>query len=646
MRLHLAILLLCLLPSRLLQAQQSLCNTFPVAYTRILIGTNPASSLASLQQVTSQHPSLLPLDERMAVGQHGWMIVWIDPASPARPQSPAALDALLQDLERHAEISFARPFIDAGNDLRGVGDRLHVKLQPGTPYQQLQDAANRFSMRILGPNPYISGLYHLQADKQASSDPVHISIALSADPAFAYAEPDYLFHPDVHSNDPLFFRQWSLQNTGSVAHGSGTPGADMQVVDAWNLTTGDSTIKVAIIDSGIDTLHEDLLGNLLPGYDASGGSSNGYPNTAYPNDGHGTSCAGIVAAKADNSLGIAGVCPECSVFPVKVFYYLFNPFGDPIPYSSGTNMTNGISWAWQVGDADVMSNSWGLLDNLLPILPGGTASTEDAIRLAVDSARGGKGGILLFSSGNDGGQPIWPGRMAGVISVNATTPCDERKHPGSCDLQNWEGNWGDSLDIGAPGVQITATDMRGSAGWDPSDYTFDFGGTSAACPNAAGVMALVLSANPNLTGRQARFVLESTCEKVGGYTYTASRPNGTWSPELGYGRVNAFNAVQAAQNFTHATELATAAAPAVHIHWSASDNALAYTALLHQPDGLYIELIDLQGRALGTWDHRKEKRDHYTLQLSLGGKGLSQGSYLVRTSSSSGYSSVRFMVFE
>jgi subtilisin family serine protease len=646
MKFRLAIVLLCLLQSTVATAQQSLCTEFPVSYSRILIGADAGSSLADLQQIVQRHPGLLPLDERMEVGQHGWLIAWMDPASPARPQTPAAMDALLQDLERHAEITFARPFIDAGQDLRGVGDRLHVKLQPGTPYSHLEATASRLGMRILGPNPYLRGLYHLQADKLASSDPVHLSIALSADPAFAYVEPDYLLQLDVHTNDPLYFRQWSLENNGTVAHGSGTPGADMQVVDAWNLTMGDSTIKVAIIDSGIDTLHEDLLDNLLPGYDASGGSSNGYPNTTYPNDAHGTSCAGIVAAKANNAKGIAGVCPSCRVLPVKVFYYLFNPFGDPIPFSSGTNMANGISWAWQVGDADVMSNSWGLLDNLLPILPGGTAAAEDAIRLAVDSARAGKGGILLFSSGNDGGQPIWPGRMPGVISVNATTPCDERKYPGSCDLQNWEGNWGDSLDIGAPGVMVSATDLRGSAGWDPSDYTFEFGGTSAACPNAAGVMALVLSANPNLTGTQARHVLESTCEKVGGYAYSTTRVNGTWSQELGYGRVNAFNAVQAAQNFTHIADPQADPSPVVHVAWSASNNALAYSALLPNPDGLHIELINLQGIVLHTWDHRKEKRGRHDLQLALRGNGLSQGTYLVRSSTSDSYSTVRLMVFE
>jgi subtilisin family serine protease len=646
MKTRLFFFLLALLTRILAPAQGSLCSEFPVSYQRILIGTHPGTSLAEIQQIAALHPGLLPIDERMWVGQHGWLIGWIDPAAPTAPQTPEDLDRLLQSLERHDAISFARPFIDAGRDLRGVGDQVVVKLRPGTSYEQLQTSATRYGMRIIGPYPLLPRTYQLQADKSAASDPVHISMALGQDPAFEYVEPDYLLQPVVSTNDPKFLLQWALRNTGSLVQGGGTPGADMKVVDAWTITTGDSSIKVAILDSGIDTLHEDLVGKLLPGYDASGGSSRGYPNTNYPMDGHGTSCAGIVGAQTENNKGIAGICPECSVFPVKVFYYLFNPFGDPIPFSSGTNMANAIAWAWQVGDADIMSNSWGLLDNLLAILPGGTAPAEDAIRLAVDSARGGTGGILLFSSGNDGGQPIWPGRMAGVIAVNATSMCDERKYPGSCDGQNWEGNWGDSLDISAPGVMIAATDMRGSMGFDPGDYVNDFGGTSAACPNAAGVMALVLSANPNLNARQARFVLESTCDKVGGYAYATPRINGSWSPELGYGRINAFAAVQAAQNFTAVSPTALQAGPDVQVAWSSASQTLQVNVVLEDPAGITLQLIDLQGRSLMAWDFSDRKLDVYHLNLSMNDLGYAKGIYLLKTSTLTQAKTNKFVVFE
>jgi subtilisin family serine protease len=99
------------------------------------------------------------------------------------------------------------------------------------------------------------------------------------------------------------------------------------------------------------------------------------------------------------------------------------------------------------------------------------------------------------------------------------------------------------------GVKIYTTDISGAAGYATNDYAPTFNGTSSACPNAAGVMALILSLNPSLSQGQARQIIESSCDKVGGYTYNSSvagQPNGTWSTDLGYGRVNAFSALQLA----------------------------------------------------------------------------------------------------
>jgi subtilisin family serine protease len=112
--------------------------------------------------------------------------------------------------------------------------------------------------------------------------------------------------------------------------------------------------------------------------------------------------------------------------------------------------------------------------------------------------------------------------------------CNERKSPTSCDGETlWGSNYGVDLDIMASGVKIYCTDISGSAGYVAGDYTPSFNGTSSAAPNAAGVMGLILSANPALTEAQARVIIESTCEKVGGYGYAASgsNPNGTWHNE-------------------------------------------------------------------------------------------------------------------
>ncbi|MEM7040434.1 MAG: S8 family serine peptidase, partial [Bacteroidota bacterium] len=419
---------------------------------------------------------------------------WLDPNAAEAPRTQTELKDLLRRLEMQPEVRYAHPFVLSPEGAHfGIQDDFYVKLKSPNQYAQLQQLASQTGTTIIGPDRYLPQVYHLRADKNAAADPLRLTLWLRSVADFAYVDVNYLVNPIVATNDPFYIHQWSLENTGIAIQGNGTPGADMSVPEAWNITTGASNIKIAIVDSGTDTAHPDLRDNLLPGYDGNGNGSEGYPNTTYAEDAHGTNCAGIVAAKGDNNIGVAGVCYDCSIIPVKVFYYINNPFGGTFPFSDGNAMADGINWAVQTGDADVLSNSWGVPDILHAALPGGTSIVEDAIQTALSSGRDGKGCLLFFSSGNDGGAPLWPGRLAGCISVNATSMCDERKTPMSCDGANWEGNFGDSLDIGAPGVQVATTDMTGSMGYDPSDYNLSFGGTSAACPNAAGVMGLILS---------------------------------------------------------------------------------------------------------------------------------------------------------
>ena len=125
--------------------------------------------------------------------------------------------------------------------------------------------------------------------------------------------------------------------------------------------------------------------------------------------------------------------------------------------------------------------------------------------------------------------------------MGAISPKGERKSTQSCDNENWGSCYGSVLDVMAPGVRVPTTTSDGK-------YRDDFNGTSSACPHVAGVAALVLSVNPNLTALQVRNVIESTAQKVGGYNYqgVTGRNNGTWHSEMGYGLVDAYAAVQAA----------------------------------------------------------------------------------------------------
>lgn len=370
---------------------------------------------------------------------------------------------------------------------------------------------------------------------------------LQTDSIVDFIEPNFIRLISPHTNDPFFNSQWSINNQGYLG---GTIDADMDIEETWPIATG-SNVKVAVIDTGVDLTHPDLISNLLSGYDATGGNSNG-DDSGEP---HGTACAGIIAAVSNNNIGITGVAYNSKIIPVKVFPSSGSP--------SNSMLANGITWAYQNG-ADILSNSWG----------GGSPSSaiNSAINNAVNNGRNGKGCIVLFSTGNYNTNVSYPATLNNVIAVGASSMCDERKRSTSdasllvnsptqpdangtsCDGEWWWGsNFGNELDIVAPGVEIFATDISGADGNNTGDYWSNFNGTSSACPNAAGVAALVLSVNPNFTQTQVREILETTTDKIGNTPYNVTFQNygatETWNNQVGYGRLNAFSAVQKAINY-------------------------------------------------------------------------------------------------
>lgn len=354
--------------------------------------------------------------------------------------------------------------------------------------------------------------------------------------------------------DPLLPNEWNVSNTGQYA---GTPGADMKVSNVWNMGYTGSGVRVAVIDLGVDLTHPDLQANLLTGFDATGNNSAGAPIYDQYNT-HGTECAGIIGEIA-NSVGGVGVAYNAHIIPIR-FGTVAPPNVNPNGYitTSDTWESNCFNYAVNNG-ADIISNSWGT--------PGGSSSAQldAAIANAVSNGRAGKGSIVLFAAGNENSSIDYPALNTNVIAVGASCECDTRKrssnnpavlNPGvsadplgvSCDGEFWWGsNFGSGLDLMAPGVNITTTSFTANADGTHTDtYVANFNGTSAATPNTAAVLALILSANPNLTGQQARNILESSTDKVGGYTYQPNilgQPNGSWSSDAGYGRVNACAAV-------------------------------------------------------------------------------------------------------
>jgi len=436
------------------------------------------------------------------------------------------------------QVRMAAPVLLYDKVRQAVDNRFIVRFASGTSQEAIDALNNQYGASIVKQVAVDTWL--LEVDKQAGLTGVSLansylneSIVVWAQPHFVYLDHDLL---NATVNDPLHGSQWAHNNTGQVVDTEGdpatvkaTPGADMDVHEAWDLLPGGSSqIIVAIIDSGVDLDHPDLNDNLVTGADYSG--DNDGPD-APGDEAHGTNCAGIVAAEGNNGIGVAGIAYNSKIMPIQIF----NSSGS----ASNADIPGAIDFAWQNG-ADVLSNSWG----------GGSPdqAIEDAISRARTQGRNGKGCPVLFSSGNgSNGNVGYPGSLSTVLGVNAVSMHDEKKNTGSNDYQRWwGGNYGADLDISAPTI-VYSTDIIGSSGYNTNsgsagDYYATFNGTSAACPNAAGVMALILGADTNLTVSQAEDIIKKSADKIDFYDYDA---NG-WNKHLGYGRVNARQAVQMA----------------------------------------------------------------------------------------------------
>lgn len=299
-----------------------------------------------------------------------------------------------------------------------------------------------------------------------------------------WCEPDMIsdVRPASWTNNPLWSYQWYISNVGG---NGGTAAIDICASTAWNLVEGSPDITVAVIDMGVDTNHEDLSNCVLQGYTVGNPTGYGAPENTniYDNKAHGMACAGIIAAN-NNTIGIAGVAYGVKILPVNIFpnYAAYNYAGS----ASSSEIADAIRWAYQ--RADVLSCSWG----------GGSYSSDidSAIQDARTYGRNGLGCVVVFAAGNNyasGTTDVaFPASVTGVLAVGALD-----NNGNICTYSQR----GPSLDVMAFGGydDIVTTDRMGSLGYNNGNYMMTFDGTSAACPQVAGVAALILSAAPYLT---------------------------------------------------------------------------------------------------------------------------------------------------
>ena len=436
-----------------------------------------------------------------------------------------------------------------------------VALKPGVTAEQFFAGDQRFSgyRRLTGTPDQFIGTVASGAGRNALT----LSNDLARDPRLRWSTPNTYQDWQKHfvPNDALFNQQWHLRNTGQ--NGS-VPGADVKAVQAWDVIQGGSpNVVISVVDDCMEITHPDLQPNIyinpgevpgngidddgngyiddVNGYDFTKDTGNLVPSVR---DAHATSVGGIAAARGNNSIGVAGIAFNSRLISVRIF-------GDTGAATSAANIASAVYYAaGRTADGlgtfrsgDITNNSWG----------GGapSAAITSAFTWASDQGRGGKGVLSFISSGNGGvGTIAYPSRMAGTLSGVASVGSSN-----DLDVRSSYSQYGPELDFLAPSdggnFGTVTTDRVGTLGYNTAagaagNYTNTagsaFGGTSSASPLAAGIGALVLARNTNLTAAQIRGLMRNTTDLIAPSDASYDALSG-FSLKYGYGKVNAFTAV-------------------------------------------------------------------------------------------------------
>ncbi len=314
---------------------------------------------------------------------------------------------------------------------------------------------------------------------------------LKSHSSIRYAELKELHYPTVTPNDPGFTQanQWSL--------------FQVQAEQAWDISTGDANVVVAVTDNAINVDHPDLTNKMVAGWDSAENDND--PRPCGGNNGfHGSHVSGIVGAETDNNSGIASIGWNVSVMPVKI---------GRCSDGALTAGYDGIIWAAD-NDADVINMSWG----------GGGSGTygQDVCDYAWNA-----GSILIAAAGNDNqSTQFYPAAYNNVVSVASTNQNDQKS--GFSQYGTW-------IDISAPGSSILSTDQ--GTGYQTTQ------GTSMASPMVAGLVGLMKSAALNATNTDLINCLYSGADNI-------DAQNGSYIGQLGAGRINALNSMTCANNFS------------------------------------------------------------------------------------------------
>jgi subtilisin family serine protease len=462
----------------------------------------------------------------------------------ARPERPArdVRDRARAVLKEEPAIRFAGRVLVDPRGQRPVlyTENLFVKFQRDLKVAACREILARYELTIKRRLAYARNAFFVAAPEDTGQAVFEIAQRLLQEEAVEYSHPELVREARSRGAFP---QQWHLKRT---TFGGKAINAHASVEVAWALSDGTGTV-IAVIDTGIDIDHEEFrgAGKIVAPRDATLGTEDPRPRNR---ENHGTGCAGV--ACGGGQFGASGVAPGARLMPIRLQSGL-----------GSQQEADAFAWAADHG-ADVISCSWGPADgdwwdpsdpvhNQVVPLPD---STRLAMDYAIRTGRNGKGCVILFAAGN-GNESVANDGYASHNQVIAVAACnDTGKRSAYSDFG--PAVWcafpsNDGEPALTPG--IWTTDRMGALGYNPGresagdtagNYTNAFGGTSSACPGAAGVAALVLARNPDLRWDEVRDVLKRCCDRIDeeGGNFDADGH----SPFYGYGRLNAKKAVDLA----------------------------------------------------------------------------------------------------
>lgn len=367
-------------------------------------------------------------------------------------------------------------------------------------------------------------------------------------------------------DDPLFSQQWHLKNTGSTS--GSISGEDANITFASNAGCKGNGVSVVTVDDGMDTSHEDLSPNYDRTLDINFGGSffNSIDCSTNGTAGcHGTSVSGIMAARDTNGIGLSGIAPRAKIGARNIL-------------ANSTDANSGTAMSSFSNGVFVSNNSWGAPDNTGRFAPSGSiwkSGIDSAFRLG----RNNLGTIFFWAAGN-GGNFLTSANTGGIVSAGSA-PRDDSNQDGQANYRSAFavaaiGNDGKKASYseeganllvtahsqGTSGVAISTTDISGAGGYNvngggtnfsSNNYTNTFNGTSAAAPLAAGVGALILDRNRNLTARDVRVLLARHSRKndPSDPDWITNGAGLNFNHKYGFGAVDASLAIPAAQSWTN-----------------------------------------------------------------------------------------------